>query len=161
MRQLLPLALLLSTPLTAQWTTPDINTPVSATTGVGAATPLSAPGPDGSTYVTWFESDGGYVLKMQRLDADGNALWVPGGIIVSDEDQNTALFRYDFKSDHEGNAIVAFQDERSGTLDVVAYKIGEDGTDLWSGGLPLPTPDATGLAPTIGVLADDRLVFAW
>ena len=161
MRQLLALALLLATPLAAQWTTPDLNTPVSATTGVGAATPLSAPGPDGSTYVTWFESDGGYVLKMQRLDADGNALWAPGGITVSNEDQNTALFRYDFKSDHEGNAIVAFQDERSGTLDVVAYKIGEDGTDLWSGGLPLPTPDATGLAPTIGVLADDRLVFAW
>ena len=161
MRHLLPLALLLAAPLDAQWTTPALNTPVSATTGVGAATPLSAPGPDGSTYITWFENDGGYILKMQRLDADGNALWAPGGITVSDEDQNSALFRFDFTSDHEGNAIVAFQDERSGTLDVVAYKIGEDGTDLWSGGLPLPTPDATGIAPVVGVLADNRLVFAW
>ncbi|MEZ4740169.1 MAG: hypothetical protein R2818_12650 [Flavobacteriales bacterium] len=155
-------SLLLAATVAAQWTTPDLNTAVSATTGVGAATPLSAPGPDGSTYACWFEnSTGAYVLKMQRLDADGNALWATGGIVVSAENQNTALFRYDFKSDNAGNAIVAFQDERSGSLDVVAYKIGPDGQSQWPGGIPLLTPSATGLAPVIGVLADDRIVFAW
>ncbi len=161
-RTLLPVALVLTTAISAQWTTPDVNTPMSATTGVGAATPLSAAGPDGSTYACWFEnSSGGYVLKMQRLDADGNAMWAAGGIVVSTEEQNTALFRYDFKSDNSGNAIVVFQDERSGVLDVVAYKIAPDGTSQWPGGLPLMTPGATGIGPVLGALADDRIVFAW
>jgi hypothetical protein len=159
---LLSISLTLATTLAAQWTTPDLNTAVSATSGAGASTPLSAPGPDGSSYVTWFENaTGAYVLKMQRLDVDGQALWAPGGIVVSDEPQNSALFRFDFKSDHAGNAIVVFQDERSGALDVVAYKISPAGDALWAGGLPLLTPGATGIGPVIGVLADDRIVFAW
>ncbi|MEZ4805853.1 MAG: hypothetical protein R2815_00070 [Flavobacteriales bacterium] len=159
---LLPLAFLSVLSLHAQWTTPNVNTPVSDDTGVGATTPLSAPGPEGSTYATWFENvTGEYILKMQRLDASGNTMWSQGGIIVSAEDQNSALFRYDLKSDHAGNAIVAFQDERSGVLDVVAYKISPLGLHMWPGGIPLWTQNATGLAPVIGVLENDRIVFAW
>ncbi|HEY0978806.1 MAG TPA: hypothetical protein VGE21_15140 [Flavobacteriales bacterium] len=142
----------------AQWTTPDQNTAVR----VGpTATPLSAPGPDGSTYVVWFDNTGGYELRMQRLDVDGNRLWQTEGLLVSGEPQNSALFRYDFKSDHAGNAIVAFQDERTGTLDIVAYKVSPSGEMLWGEGLELPTPESTGLAPVIGVLEDDRTVIAW
>lgn len=145
----------------AQWNVPAINTPVSGS-AMGAATPLAAMGPDGSTYITWFENvTGAYVLKMQRLDADGVALWAAGGIVVSAEPQNSALFRFDFTNDHAGNAIVVFQDMRTGDLDVVAYKVAPDGSQLWPGGLPLPTPDATGIGPVTGVLSDDRIVFAW
>ncbi|HEX2617414.1 MAG TPA: hypothetical protein VHL57_07715, partial [Flavobacteriales bacterium] len=100
-------------------------------------------------------------LKMQRLDVDGNALWDASGLVVSDEPQNSALFRYDLKSDHAGNAIVAFQDERSGALDIVAYRVAPDGSMLWGNGVQLTTPDGTGLAPVIGVLSDDRVVIAW
>lgn len=153
---------LLSLPSVAQWATPAVNTPVRQANGVEAATPLSAPGPDGSTYACWFESDGtGYVLRMQRLDASGTALWGPAGLLVSDQPQNSALFRYDLTSDASGNAIVAFQDERTGTLDVVACKVGPDGSLPWGDGISLPTPGGTGLAPNIGVLTDGRLVFAW
>ncbi|MBL7937767.1 MAG: hypothetical protein JNL43_00290 [Flavobacteriales bacterium] len=146
----------------AQWAAPSVNTPVRQASGVEAATPLSAPGPDGSTYVCWFESDGsGYVLRTQRLDANGVAMWDPAGLLVSDQPQNSALFRYDLASDGAGNAIVAFQDERTGVLDVVACKVGPDGTLPWGDGISLPSPTGTGLAPNIGVLTDDRLVFAW
>lgn len=149
------------TAATAQWTTPNVNTRVSGAGSVEAATPLSAPGPDGSTYITWFEGASGYRLMMQRLDADGVALWDAGGIVVSDEPQNSALFRFDFTSDNAGNAIVAFQDERSGDLDVVAYRVAPDGAMLWGDGIELPTPGSTGLAPVIGVLNDNRVVIAW
>lgn len=159
-RSLLVVSLLPAT-VWAQWTTPAINTRVSGPTNVGAATPLSVPGPEGSTYITWFESASGYRLMMQRLDAEGVALWPEGGIEVSAEPQSTALFRFDLKSDHAGNAIVAFQDERSGSLDIVAYRVAPDGSPLWEGGLSLPTPGATGLAPEIGVLTDDRVVITW
>ncbi len=146
---------------TAQWTTPNVNTRVSGAGSVEAATPMSAPGPDGSTYITWFEGASDYRLMMQRLDADGVALWDAGGIVVSDEPQNSALFRFDFTSDNAGNAIVAFQDERNGDLDVVAYRVAPDGAMLWGDGIALTTPGSTGLAPVIGVLSDDRVVIAW
>ncbi len=161
MRSILVPALLASTMLHAQWTTPDVNTLVSGPGNVGAATPLMAPGPEGSTYITWFETASGYRLMMQRLDTDGIAMWDEGGLVVSDEPQNTALYRFDLKSDHAGNAIVAFQDQRNGSLDVVAYRVAPDGTMLWGNGLSLPTPGTTGLAPVIGVLNDDRVVIAW
>jgi len=146
----------------AQWDIPSVNTPVRAMEGVEAVTPLSAMGRQGSTYISWFElSDAGYLLRIQRLDVDGVAEWESGGLVVSEEPQNSALFRYDLASDLEGNAIVAFQDERTGSLDVVAYKVAPDGSMVWGSGLALPTPDGTGLAPSIGVLNDNRVVIAW
>lgn len=159
---LLSISLWLANMLCAQWTTPDLNTPVSATNGVGAARPQSAPGPDGSTYVCWFEnSSGSYVYKMQRLDVDGNALWAPGGILVSAEAQSSASFQYDMKCDSAGNAIVAIQDILNDAMEVVVYKISPDGISLWPGGLPLLTQGIHGYAVMIGILANDRVVIAY
>ncbi len=155
---------LLSTPvlLSAQWNSPAVNTPVRVASGVEAVTPLSAAGPDGSTYICWFEQAGaGYVLRMQRLDADGVALWDQQGLLVSAQPQNSALFRYDLGTDLYGNAVVAFQDERTGTLDIVAALVTPDGDLAWGDGISLPTPGATGLAPVVGGLADGRIRIAW
>lgn len=149
----------------AQWTADtQLNTSVRSGAGVDAATPLMSDGPDGSTYVSWFDNQaGGYQLRMQRLDANGYGLWAAEGLVVSDHPQNSALFRYDLKTDHQGNAIVAFQDERSGHLDIVVYKVDPSGTQLWGAdGIALTDPASTeGLAPVIGVLADNEVVVAW
>lgn len=149
---------------TAQWTTDlNANTVVRAAGGNDATTPIIAEGPDGSTYTCWFENTGsGYELRMQRLDDQGNRLWDDAGLVVSDHPQNSAIFRYDMKSDNDGNAIVAFQDERTGTLDVVAYKIAPDGSFLWGAdGVELPTPDATGIAPSVAALSNGNTAVAW
>ena len=162
MRRYPPILLLTCSTIThAQWAAPEVNTIINAPGTTSGVTPLVAPGPDGSTYISWFDASSNYRLMMQRIDTDGIPMWAAGGIVVSDEQQNTALFRYDLQSDHAGNAIVAFQDERTGTLDIVAYRIAPDGTMLWGDGIELPTPDGTGLSPVIGVLADDRVVIAW
>lgn len=149
----------------AQWTNNTLlNTSVRSGSGVDAVTPLMTDGPDGSTFVSWFDNgSGGYQLRMQRLDTDGNALWDSAGLVVSDHTQNSALFRYDLKTDNEGNAIVAFQDERSGQLDIVAYKVGPAGEMLWGAdGVPLTDPASTqGLAPAIGVLASNEVIISW
>lgn len=156
----------LATALTvnAQWTTDvSVNTTVRSVNTGEATTPLTAEGPDGSTYVSWFENPfGQYQLRMQRLDAGGIPLWPDTGLVVSDQPQNSAIFRYDLKSDDDGNAIVAFQDERTGDLDVVAYKIGPDGTFLWGpNGVQLPTPGTTGLAPVVAALSNGNAAIAW
>lgn len=148
----------------AQWTT-DLasNTAVRAVTVGEAAVPLITDGPEGSTYVCWFENgNGDYQLRMQRLDAGGNKWWADEGLLISDHPQNSALFRYDLKTDADGNAVVAFQDERTGNLDVVAYKIAPDGTFIWGpDGVELPSPGTTGLAPSLATLSNGNTAISW
>jgi hypothetical protein len=160
----LALAMAFGSNAQAQWTT-DLatNTYMRAASSGDVNTPLVADGPDGSTYSCWFENGTGeYQLRMQRLDASGNRMWDDAGLIVSDHPQNSAIFRYDMKSDADGNAVVAFQDERTGSLDIVAYKIGPDGSFLWGAdGIELPTPGTTGLAPVVVPLSNGNTAIAW
>ena len=132
--------------------------------GSEQATPLISSRSDGGVYISWFDqSSGMYVLRMQRLDALGNKLWGPNGVVVSNANQNTALFRYDLKTDNEGNAIVAFQDQRTGSMQVVAQKMDSTGAPVWANnGVVLADADAAqGLAPVIGVLSNNNIVVAW
>ncbi len=147
-----------------QWTTDlMMNTPVRTVTTGETAAHMVADGPDGSTYTCWFENgSGSYQLRMQRVDVDGINLWPDTGLVVSALPQNSAIFRYDLQSDRDGNAIVAFQDERTGTLDIVAYKIAPDGEFLWgANGVELPTPGTTGLAPSVAPLENGNTAIAW
>lgn len=147
----------------AQWAGPGVNTPARTGTGLDAATPLTSAGPDGSTYISWFDNQpGGYQLRMQRLDVNGYRMWSDAGLLVSDHPQNSALFRYDLKTDHSGNAVVAFQDERSGQLDIVAYMVSPTGDMLWGAdGIALTDAGAAqGLGPVIG-FSGNNVVIAW
>lgn len=138
------------------------NTVVHELAGSEQSVPLTATTTDGSTYVSWFDnSSGQYVLRMQLLDKDGVAQWASGGVIVSNFPQNSALFRYDLKVDNEDNAIVAFQDERTGSLQVVVYKISPSGLPAWGGGLPLQDSIANGLSPEITVTGTNDIIVAW
>ncbi len=166
MRTITPalLFLLAVGPALGQWTTDvSLNTTVRAASVIEISSHLVADGPDGSTYTCWFENGSGtYQLRMQRLDADGNRMWDDAGLIVSAHPQNSAIFRYDLKSDRDGNAVVAFQDERTGSLDIVAYKIGPDGTFLWGAdGVELFSVGSTGLVPSLAPLRNGNTVIAW
>ena len=148
----------------AQWTTDlSMNTTVRAAEAIDISSHLVADGPEGSTYVSWFENgSGNYQLRMQRLDVDGNRMWPDSGLVVSSYPQNSAIYRYDLKTDQDGNAIVAFQDERTGQLDIVAYKIDPDGAFLWGDdGVELPTDGSTGIGPSVAGLSNGNTVIAW
>ena len=94
------------------------------------------PRADGGFYVSWFDnSDGGYDLRLQRLDAQGRELWPHNGIRVADRTYSSTT-DYGFSVDSAGNALLSFQcctqlaaDER-----IVVAKIDADGNPLWSGG---------------------------
>jgi hypothetical protein len=169
MKQLLLTALLATSCLAtqAQWTSnAALNTAVEDVAGTTEVTPLSAPGLAGSTWVSWFEATGGggYQMRAQLLDRNGNKTLGPNGLLVSSNPQGSALFRYDLQSDAAGNAILAFQDTRSGgTSQCVVYKISPTGTQLWgANGIQLLDPVAqSGLSPTIAVLNSGNVVVAW
>lgn len=148
-----------------QWTTNVmVNTLVDDNVGTEQATPMIAPGLNGKTFISWFDMfNGMYQLKMQLLDSNGVEVWAPGGIVISNHPQNSALFRYDLASDKEGNAIVAFQDERTGDMQVVAYKIDQNGAFVWgANGIVLTDSLATtGMAPAIGITNSNDVIIAW
>ncbi|MFM9056583.1 MAG: T9SS type A sorting domain-containing protein [Bacteroidota bacterium] len=148
----------------AQFTTDTLqNTVIQSLAGSEQSVPISATTPTGQTYVSWFDnSSGQYVLRMQLLDANGNGLWGSGGMIVSSFPQSTALFRYDMAADANGNAVVAFQDERSGSLKVVAYKLNAAGNFLWgNNGVSLVDSTADGLGPAITFVDNGDAIVAW
>jgi len=149
----------------AQWTSDTLqNTLVRDSVGTNETTPLSATLSNGSTYISWFESyNGNYQLRMQLLDVNGNKLWSDEGLIVDSNPQSSALYRYDLKVDHSDNAILAFQDMRTGSLNIVAYMIDQNGNPVWgNAGISLVEDVPTqGLSPVIGVTAANDIIIAW
>ncbi len=152
----------LATPALAQWATdPTVNTPVA--TGAGdQGVPLVRPTADGGAWVSYFDtsSGSGYKPAVQRLSATGERLLPGNGPILANR-TNTATFVYDMKVDPLGNAIVAFDDDSSGTTVVTVQKVAPDGTLVWgAAGVQVPNT-ANVLAPRIAALSDGSYVVAW
>ena len=139
-----------------------LNSVIHDLSGSEQSVPLTATTTDGRTYVSWFDlSSGQYVLRMQLLDINGNEQWGQGGLVVSSYPQSSALFRYDLKVDQDDNAIVAFQDERTSTLQVVIYKLSAAGVSIWGNGIVLQDSTSSGLSPKIAVTSANDVVVSW
>ena len=155
-----------SVPAAAQWSTNSAqNLAVRDVAGTGEVTPRIAPALNGGTWVAWFETVPGtnYQLRLQLLDVNGRPQLAPAGLLVSNQPQGSALFRYDLKADNLGNAVLAFQDTRTGANQCVAYKISPTGQQLWGpNGIQLLDAAATsGLSPTIGITTGNNVVVGW
>lgn len=152
-------------PAAAQWSAnAQQNLAVRDAAGTAEVTPLSASTPSGGTYISWFEQrSGGYDMRLQLLDAQGNAQFGAAGLLVSNQPQGSALYRYDLKTDAQGNALLAFQDTRTGATQPVIYKISPTGQQLWGiNGIQLLDQGATsGLSPVIGLTAAGNVVVGW
>ena len=167
MKTLALLTVLLTAPAAyAQFSpNPALNLAVRDQPGITEVLPRTAPAPNGGTWVSWFEAVLGtnYQLRIQLLDRSGNPQLGPAGVVVNNQPQSSALYRYDLKADAAGNALVAIQDTRNGTMQAVVHKIGPGGQLLWgTNGIQLLDNTATGgLAPTIAVLNSGNVVVAW
>jgi len=113
----------------------------------------------GKTWVAFYHANAGnYDMRAQLLDADGTKLLGPDGILVDNQPSGTATFVYSICKDANDNLVIAYQDQRSGTQQAVAYKISQTGTHLWnSTGVVL----GPGLAPYPSVLSTGETVIAW
>jgi hypothetical protein len=122
------------------------------------------PRADGGFYVSWFDNtDGGYDVRLQRLDANGVEQWPHNGIVVADRNVDSTT-DYGFAVDTAGNALLSFQcctqdaaDER-----IVAVKISPAGVPLWApGGVAVSTPGEGELVSYIAATSDGNAVVAW
>lgn len=147
----------------AQWPAdPAANLPV-ATGPSDQAVPKIAAAPDGSCWIGWFESAaGGYQCKVQRLDPDG-APTFPGGLLVSDNPQQSFLTDWDLTCDADGAVALVFSDIRDGgDLDVHAYRILPDGAFAWGAdGVTLSDNADFEPSPRITATSDGQFVAVW
>lgn len=147
----------------AQWASnPNATFAVCDTTGEQALAKIAVR-PDGGCYVSWFDSrNGSYAVYMQNLDLHGNKLWASGGLLISNNPQNTSLVDYDLEVDNNGNAIIAFTDIREGSLKPYIYKISPSGQYSWGGnGVGLSTGTVYQADPKITVLGNGNIAVIW
>ena len=136
----------------AQWSgDPSLNTAIVIASGEQVIPKIvSSPSYPGISYVSWFSSESGnYNVRLQKLDAYGNKLWADDGLLVSNHTAMTWLTDWDMAIDNNDCAILTFQDIRTGSNNIVAYKISPDGAFLWGDdGIQLSNTSAFDASPT-------------
>lgn len=122
------------------------------------------PRADGGFYVSWFDNtDGGYDLRLQRLDANGVEQWAHNGIVVAARDYSSTT-DYGFAVDTAGNALLSFQCCVQGADDerIHAARIAADGSAVWPGvGIPVSTPGEGAVVSYIAAMSDGDAVVLW
>ncbi|MCX6304345.1 MAG: carboxypeptidase regulatory-like domain-containing protein [Bacteroidetes bacterium] len=147
----------------SQWSTnPAVNNVICSLSN-DQAIPKIATCANGDTYVGYFSSESGnYNVRLQRLDALGNILWAPNGILISANTQETWLTDWDMTCDAANHAILAFNDIRLGNTNVVAYRISPSGSFIWgANGIMLSNSSAFNVAPKVVATAAGNIVVAW
>ncbi len=157
------LALLCGT-ATAQWSSnPALNLDIAVQPGDQAVPKIAASG-DGSTWMSWFDNRAGsYAVYVQRLDAQGNATFAPGGLLVSANPQSSSLVDWSMISDGGDGCVLAFTDTRAGgDLDVYAYRINANGNFVWGpNGVTLSNNADFESNPSCARTSDGHFVIAW
>jgi PKD repeat protein len=103
--------------------------PVAVSTAPGSQYAVQiAPDGSGGALMAWHDQRGGTYndIYAQRLDASGNTLWTANGAPVC----TAALDQYkpQLIADGAGGAIVTWCDSRSGSWDIYAQRVTQDGT---------------------------------
>jgi len=141
----------------AQWNTnTSVNLEIS---GLSIADMVSVPTADGKIWIAFYHQNGGsYDMRAQLIDEDGNKLLGPDGMLVSNQPTGTATFVFNACVDASNNFIIGCQDERSGDMQAVVYKISQAGTQLWN---PTGVILGGGLAPYPAALSNGDIVVTW
>ncbi|MFM8709968.1 MAG: hypothetical protein ACKOC7_01725 [Sphingomonadales bacterium] len=153
----LAVLLLLCQQLIGQWNpNTSVNLEVSTLPVADLQTVITS---TGKTWVAFYHANSGnYDMRAQLLDVDGTKLLGPDGMLVDNQPSGTATFVFSICKDASDNLVIAYQDQRSGSQQAVAYKISQSGAHLWSStGVIL----GAGLAPYPAALSNGETVISW
>lgn len=116
---------------------------------------------DGGAYVSWFDNEtGGYDVRLQRIDKDGNEQWAHNGILIADRGYSS-IEDYGLAVDANGNALITHRDDRPGSSQIGANLIAPDGTLLWGANGVILTSGANGHSPKCAALSDGTYAVSW
>jgi len=154
--------LCLALPVSAQWSDdPSTNLVLSDRSGEQVQPKVVAT-PDGGAYVSWFDnSDGGYDVYLQRVDAAGVEQWAHNGILIADRGYSSTQ-DYGLAIDSAGNALLTYRDDQSAFERISANKVSPAGEPLWGpNGVQLTDIPDFIAAPAIAGTSDGGAVVAW
>jgi hypothetical protein len=116
----------------------------------------------GGSYISWFDNAaGGYDVYLQRLDADGVAQWPANGVLIADRSFSSTQ-DYGLDVDGDGNAVLAFRDDRFGGVHITVNIITPDGTLAWgSNGVQATLNGSSPNSPRVAALSDGSYVVGW
>jgi len=141
---------LLGTPALAQWSTnPNINNAISTAANSQGLPTIVSDGAEGAI-ITWedFRSGTNYDIYAQRINASGAVQWSANGVPISTAESHQ--FRPSIVSDGSGGAIITWEDNRSGNMDIYAQRINAAGAVQWTAdGVAISTAAYSQSNPTI------------
>jgi hypothetical protein len=152
----------LAAPAFAQWSSDPAANLVLADRSNEQVQPKLVATADGGFYVSWFDNaDGGYDVRLQRLDANGVEQWPHNGVLVADRSFSSTQ-DYGLAIDSAGHALLAFrQDLGAGGVQAVLARWSPAGTPAWPAPLPV-SAEATGAnTPRVAGTDDGGIVVAW
>ncbi|MAO22379.1 MAG: hypothetical protein CMJ25_16660 [Phycisphaerae bacterium] len=152
---------MLSTNAHAQWSADSTMHQVVAD-GLGEQVqPKIVPTDDGGCYISWYSSESGYDVRLQRLDAQGNEMWAHNGVLVADRGFSSTQ-DYGLDVDSDGHAVLAFRDDRFGGVVITAQRVAPDGSFSWgANGIQLGDSAASLNSPDIAATSDGNAVVGW
>ena len=122
---------------------------------------------DGGSFVSWFDNDpagspaGGFDVRLQRLDAEGRALWPIGGVLIADRGFSSTQ-DYGLGVDEADFALLAFRDDRAGGVRITATRVDGTGNQVWgSAGVDVSGAGGFVASPKIVGTDDGQVVVAW
>jgi len=156
----------------AAWSTDPSNNLIVAQHNSGdQTTPHMVPTPDGGFYVSWLDAGATYSIRLQRLDASGNAMWGANGILVYARHEQF-VYDYGLDVDASGNALLAFDQgqvitDANGTTylpggNILATKVKPDGSFAWgAAGVQVSPPGEVEFLGKIAATSDGGAAVAW
>jgi len=124
--------------------------------------------PNGQVWHGRFDNaSGNYDVYLQLYSSAGELIFTqPGGICVSSNPAMSWLTDWGMDAGADGSAVLTFQDIRlAGVNNVYAYKIDQDGTQLWGeNGIALTTDTNTeisNMTPIVFCSSDGSSYVAW
>ena len=115
----------------------------------------------GGAIITWEDGRGaGNDIYAQRITSGGDTLWAADGIPISKASNRQQ--RPNLASDGVGGAIILWEDNRSGNLDIYAQRIDATGTVLWTvDGVPVCAAANVQRGPQIAADGVGGAIMSW
>jgi len=145
-----------------QWSgDPAANLVVADRSGPQVETKLAATA-DGGFYLAWLDdSTGGYDVYLQRLDAAGVEQWAHNGVLVADRSADGTM-SWGLAVDAAGYAVLAFNDDRTGSDEITVARIDPNGTAVWGpSGVQVSSGGGFIAYPCVAGTSDGNIVVAW
>ncbi len=135
--------------------------PLAVTDG-NSWNPAIAPDGKGGFFCAWIDDNQGsqWQLKIQRLGPAGRPLWGADAVTVCPSDNRQSV--PSLVPDGSGGAIVVWDEDRYGPLDIFAQRFSADGARLWpAGGAHVDNSGRDHLFPQVEPDGKGGFLVAW